>query len=100
MTSRLPPYRMTAKFAPHFETEEGDGAVLYDGFDLALIGFADVWDSSGMRVTRAVYAGEKIQKILIDRDKLTWEEAMEHIDFNVDGGYLGPATPIVVWGTD
>jgi hypothetical protein len=34
--------------------------------------------------------------ILIDRDKITIEEAIEHFEFNVVGSYVGEKTPAFV----
>jgi hypothetical protein len=31
---------------------------------------------------------------------MSHEEAREHIEFNIEGGYLGPETPILVWSED
>ena len=60
-----------------------------DGFDGAIEGV--VWD--GER-TRVVYATEKILKILMDRDKMTYDEASEFFDLNVAGSRMGVYTPL------
>jgi hypothetical protein len=60
-----------------------------DGYDGAIEGV--VWD--GER-TRVVYATEKILKILMDRDKMTYDEASEYFDFNVAGSHVGVYTPL------
>ena len=69
---------------------------LYTNLDAAFIGAADVWHPDGSRVTRAVYDGAKLVD-LFEADGMTQEEALEHINFNVEGGYVGPDTPIVMW---
>ena len=75
-----------------------DAAVtIFAGFEGAFLGFANVWDSSGHRVERAVYSGPRIAEILIRRDGLSPEDAQEFIDFNVEDAYVGPDTPIVIW---
>lgn len=71
--------------------------IKFDGYDEAIIGSASVWHPDGSREDRMVYDGEAILDLLISRDGMTREEAMEFIDFNVEGGYLGPDTPIVTW---
>ncbi len=50
-----------------------------------------MWD--GER-TRVVYATEKILKILMDRDKMTYDEASEFFDLNVAGSHMGVYTPL------
>ena len=60
-----------------------------DGYDKAIAGV--VWD--GER-TRVVYETEGILKILMDRDKMTYDEAAEFFDFNVAGSYMGVYTPL------
>ena len=60
-----------------------------DGYDGAIEGV--VWD--GER-TRVVYRTESILKILMDRDKMTYDEASEYFDFNVAGSHMGVYTPL------
>ena len=60
-----------------------------DGYDGAIEGV--VWD--GER-TRVVYRTESILKILMDRDKMTYDEASEFFDFNVAGSHMGVYTPL------
>ena len=59
-----------------------------DGYDEAIAGV--VWD--GER-TRVVYTTEEILKILMERDKMSYDEASEYFDFNVAGAYMGVYTP-------
>lgn len=72
-------------------------ALKIDGLDEAIIGISDVWDSSGKKEERFIYSGEKIVDILYERDGMKYEEAMEYIEFNIEGAYVGPNTPVVVW---
>jgi hypothetical protein len=64
-----------------------------DGFDDAVIGVAYDKVTGGFRL---VYSISKCIKILIDRDKMTYEMAMEYFDFNVQDAYVGEQTPIWV----
>lgn len=41
----------------------------------------------------AVYDHELAVKVLMDRDGMDYEEAVEYMDFNVTGGWLGAGTP-------
>ena len=67
-----------------------------DGFDDAIIGRANVWKSNTL-VDTMIYSGEKMVRLMEERDGMTEEEALEYIDFNIEGAYVGPATPIIVW---
>lgn len=78
-------------------SEEQQQYVKFDGYDNALVGVASVWDTSGNQEERLVYSGEAILTILIHRDGMSYEEAMEFISFNIERAYIGPLTPIVVW---
>jgi hypothetical protein len=69
-------------------------ALLADGFDDALIGYAWGTPSGGCGV--AVYDRDKCIAILMSRDGMTYEDAEEFFDFNVEGAYVGPMTPIFV----
>lgn len=73
-------------------------ALKIEGHDDALIGISDVWDSSGCKEERFIYNGETIAATLV-AGGMTMEDAMEFIDFNIEGSYVGPNTPIIVWPT-
>lgn len=67
-------------------------ALLADGFDDALIGYAWHVPNGGV----AVYDRDKCIAILMSRDKMSYEVAEEFFDFNVEGAYVGEKTPIFV----
>ena len=71
-----------------------------DGHDDAIIGPAMVWTEDGNLRSVLVYDAEKIRDLLMKRDGMTAEEAREYIEFNIEGGYLGIYTPILVWPND
>lgn len=81
------------------EVVDGEqGPLKFTGYDDAIIGICpDCWDSSGMRPPRIIYSGEKLMEILVSRDGMDHDEAAEWISFNMEGAYVGPSTPIVVW---
>jgi hypothetical protein len=60
-----------------------------DGFDDAIIG----------QTTKdlVVYNVSTIIEILMERDEMTEEEALEFFDYNIDGSYMGEQTPIFVF---
>lgn len=68
----------------------GDDLLFADGFDEALIGVAT---RCGMDLV-ALYDIEKCVDILVGRDKMTHEEALEYFEYNVLGSYVGDKTPI------
>jgi len=72
--------------------------IKYDGYDEAIIGPASTW-REGTNVAVLVYDAEKIREILM-RDGMDAEEAREFIEFNIEGGYLGIETPVLVWPND
>jgi len=61
--------------------------ILFDGFDDAVIGL----DPYKMTV---IYSIEQCLEILVERDEMTPDEAVEFFEFNVAGTLLGEDTPI------
>tara|TARA_R110000868_G_scaffold401649_2_gene677275 strand:- start:9868 stop:10140 length:273 start_codon:yes stop_codon:yes gene_type:complete len=64
-----------------------DRFILFDGFDDAVIGF----DPYKFRV---IYSIDKCVEILVERDEMTPDEAIEFFEYNVAGTLLGEDTPI------
>ena len=64
-----------------------------DGFDEAIIGIAQRCGSEDV----LAYDAEKCLEILVEKDDMTQEEAMDYFSFNVSGAYVGEGTPIFVW---
>lgn len=60
-----------------------------DGFDDAIIGV----DVNSMRI---VYSIDKCIEILI-LEGMSMQDAIEHMDFNVIGSYVGEQTPIFIY---
>jgi|TARA_R100000455_G_C6254776_1_gene110801 hypothetical protein len=69
--------------------EQKDPTLYADGFDKAIIGFAEEW----IEVPRVIYSKAKMQDILIEQG-MSVEEALEYLEFNVWGAYVGEGTPI------
>lgn len=69
--------------------EHNPDAVFLDGFDDAIAGIAE---SNGVLV--ALYDESKIIKILMEKEELSYDEAMDHFYFNIEGAYLGENMPI------
>lgn len=74
-----------------FEEME-ENVLLMDGFEEAFIGYSQRINEPVL----AVYAWEKMVDVLMTRDGMSDEEAMEYIDFNCLGAWVGEQTPIIV----
>jgi hypothetical protein len=70
-----------------------DQTMLATGFEEAIIGL----DTSA-EIFRVVYDIDKIIEILMERDEMTEEDALEHFSYNIQGSYVGKGTPIYVNG--
>ena len=75
-----------------------------DGHDDAILGPALIWGmdkkGGGIRTNVLVYDAEVIRNTLMERDNMEADEAREYIEFNIEGAYVGPDTPILVWPDD
>jgi hypothetical protein len=69
--------------------------VVFDGFDDCVIGYSEVWGTDGQKVTRIIYEGRKMIRKLMSQG-MSEEEAWEYFQFNIDGAYVGPLTPIIL----
>ena len=66
-----------------------DEILLADGFEDAFMGIVE---SNGSH-PKALYNEDKCVDILIERDAMTYDEAIEFFQFNVAGAYVGEYTP-------
>ena len=64
--------------------------------DKAIIGTTLTYQE-GERVPVFVYNGEEIVSVLMIRDGMGRDDAMDFIDFNIEGAYIGKDTPLLVW---
>lgn len=64
-------------------TEINPSIILCDGFEEALVGYCDIFNK-----TIAIYDLKKCINILINRDNLTEEEALEYYYFNIIGSSI------------
>ena len=72
--------------------DKNDSPLLMDGFEQALIGF-------GQRINEpllAIYSWSEMVKVLMTRDGMSDEEAIEYISYNCQGAWVGERTPIIV----
>jgi hypothetical protein len=89
--------------------EHCEGAITYDGCDSALVGIAKVVREDQL-VDVAIYSYErlvnhfKLEYLADTENPLTEDEAedeaevdaMEWVDYNISGGYLGIRTPMII----
>ncbi len=69
---------------------EEEEALLADGFENALVGYTNGYN------VKAVYDYSLCVHILMERDEMTYEDALEHMEYNVVGGYVGEKTPLFI----
>jgi len=71
-------------------------ALVADGFSEAYIGYAAQFNAPPL----AVYDSDKCVKILMERDGMDFDEALEFFEFNVLGAYMGKGTPMFLVSRD
>tara|TARA_R110000851_G_scaffold78707_4_gene173618 strand:+ start:425 stop:685 length:261 start_codon:yes stop_codon:yes gene_type:complete len=69
-----------------------DETLLADGFEGALLGFCEQMNMP----VQAVYSYGQCVSILVNRDGMSYDEAIEWMEFNVVSAYVGPETPVFV----
>lgn len=72
-----------------WDEEHDEGALFVPGFESALIGVAVQFAHQV-----AVYDYDKCLDVLIDRDGMDVEDAIEYMEYNVVGAYAGKSTPV------
>jgi hypothetical protein len=68
-------------------------ALLCDGFDEAIIGMAERINLGPI----VAYDVDKMIDIMIERDGMTYEDAIEYFDYNILGAWMGENTPVYVF---
>ena len=66
-----------------------EGALTADGFEKALLGFGYQFNTPV-----AVYSKDRCLHVLMERDGMSREDAIEYFDFNVAGAWVGASTPV------
>ena len=67
-------------------------AMMADGFDDAIIGMCIQFGAEPL----VAYNYEKCLEILVERDGITKTEAIDFMEFNVIGSYVGLNTPVFI----
>ena len=70
-----------------YKEAEVDNLLIADGFDDCIIGVNSEY-------TKVIYSYSKCVDVLINRDEMTKEDAVEWMEFNVVSAYMGEKTPI------
>ena len=73
-----------------------DKPLLADGFDSAVLGLS----RGTLGADIAVYSIDRCIDILVKRDGMSEDEAIEFMHFNVLDAYMGPMTPMFVYEMD
>lgn len=61
-----------------------------DGFDCSIVGLVEDFNA---KIVRVCYSKSKMMNCLINAG-MTYEEAIEYLDYNVWNSYVGEGTPI------
>jgi hypothetical protein len=88
----MPTYTRTRAELQQALEELEESTLLMDGFDEAFIG----WSRRINEPLLAVYSYDELVKVCTERDGMSFDEAVEHIDYNVAGAWVGEQTPIIV----
>lgn len=67
--------------------------LLADGFEKAIIGWGK---RPGDPDPVVIYDFQKCVNVLMKRDGMDYEGAVEFIEFNTEGAWVGPGTPILM----
>lgn len=67
-------------------------AMLADGFDEAILGMCVQFGSEPV----VAYDYNKCVEVLMSRDDMSREDAIDFIEFNVVGAYVGMNTPVFI----
>jgi hypothetical protein len=81
---------------PEEVAEYNEEALIVDGFDKAIIGVAERINLGPV----AAYDVETILEILMERDEMDYEEALEYFQYNIIGSWMGEHTPVFIYKSD
>lgn len=71
------------------ECDDYADAMMPDGFEEAIIGMGHQFNND-----IAIYDYSVCVRILMERDNMSREEAIEFMEYNVMGAWVGPNTPV------
>lgn len=82
------------EMAEEIDGLEDDGTLYLDGFKEALVGHVYQFNRR-----LAVYDYYLCVDVLMDRDGMDELDAIEYIEFNVTGAWVGDYTPVFIYGS-
>ena len=76
--------------------EHNEEATLLDGYEDAIVGVVDV---AGALAPVVAYDGDKCLAILMERDKMSDEDALDYFSYNTMRAlpYIHQHTPVIFW---
>ena len=83
------------EISTYIEDQGMEGVLLADGLEDAFLGV-----SCGFGPSKAIYDWDKCVEVFMNRDGMTYEEAVEWIDYNVTGAYVSEQTPEFIFMYD
>ncbi len=86
MTQELSPIRAA------IEDMDGTFLLLEPEMDVAIVGLV----SGAGKQPVVCYDRDKVVEVLMSRDGMERDEAEEFFDFNIEGAYMGAATPMFI----
>ena len=75
----------------HLSNVFGNDLLFADGFDAAIIGVCGGHDSG-----RVAYSVQEMIKICEEQWDMPYDEAVEYLEFNTLGAYVGEKTPLYI----
>jgi hypothetical protein len=78
---------------PELNDDAEEGMLFYPDLAPAYLGSAY---RCGLEGPVAVYDYHLLVQLLIERDGMTEEDAIEYVDFNILGAYIGERTPLIL----
>jgi len=84
---------------PNEIIDEEGMAIKVEGFDHCVIGACKTWHGDQL-VNRLVYDMNSMLDTLMNRDKMSKQEASEYLYYKIIQVYVGPTMPIVMWQID
>ena len=75
-----------------FVNEFADGAIVFDGCDEAIVGYA-----TRIKLDPVVVYSYNLLVAVFVKQGMTEDEAIEWIDYNVAGAWVGERTPVILY---
>jgi hypothetical protein len=80
------------KIVDTYLEQHEESSLFADGLDAAIVGVGRQFSHPPV----VVYDYHRVIEILMQRDKMSYEEAVEFFSFNIIGAWVGEQTPIFI----